>query len=74
LGEGAFRQCRRSAGYDIHAIQQPTAVWFRLCLVDLRKAIEPIQSNAPFTARDQYLDAVTPEELIVIIEELYAQA
>jgi hypothetical protein len=69
-----FANAVAALAMNVHAIQQPTAVWLRLCLVDLRKAIESIQSNAPFTARDQYLDTTTLEELIAAVEALYAQA
>jgi hypothetical protein len=69
-----FANAVAALAMNVHAIQQPTAVWLRLCLVDLRKAIESIQSNAPFTARDQYLDTMTLEELIAAVEALYAQA
>lgn len=69
-----FANAAAALAMNIHAIQQPTTAWLRLCLVDLRKAIASIQSNAPFTARDQYLDTMTLEELIAAVEELYAQA
>lgn len=59
---------------NIHSIQQPTNAWLRLCLVDLQKAIDCVQPNAPYTARDRRLDAVTLKELTATIEQLYAQA
>jgi hypothetical protein len=58
---------------DIHAIQQPTTAWLRLCLVDLRKAVESVQPNTSDTACDRHLDAMRLEELIATVEELYAQ-
>jgi hypothetical protein len=69
-----FANAAAALAMNIHAIQQPTIVWLRLCLVDLRKAIASIQSSAPFAARDRYLDTMTLEELIAAVEELYAQA
>jgi hypothetical protein len=42
----------------IHAVQQPTNMWLRLWLVDLRRAIESVQPNALYIARDRYLEAV----------------
>jgi hypothetical protein len=68
-----FANAVAALAMDIHAIQQPTNAWLRLCLVDLRKAVESVQPNTSDTACDCHLGAMTLEELIATVEELYAQ-
>jgi len=69
-----FANAVAALGMNIHAIQQPTPIWLRLCLVDLRKAIEFTPPNAPYTEHDSNLDEVTILELIATIEALNEQA
>jgi hypothetical protein len=68
-----FANAVAALAMDIHTIQQPTNAWLRLCLVDLRKAVESVQPNTSDTACDRHLGAMTLEELIATVEELYAQ-
>jgi hypothetical protein len=69
-----FTNAVAALGLNIHAIQQPTHTWLRLCLVDLRRAIESVQPHATYTACDRNLYEVTLKELIAAVEELYVQA
>jgi hypothetical protein len=73
-GRAHFANAVAALAMNIHGIQQPTNAWLRLCLVDLRKAIDSVQPDTSYTACDRYLDAVTLEELIAAVEALYAQA
>jgi len=69
-----FANAVAALGMNIHALQQPTRSWLRLCLIDLRKAIESIQPDVSYIAHHQHRDAVAIEELITTIEALHAKA
>jgi hypothetical protein len=68
-----FANAIAALGMNIHAIQQPTHAWLRLCIVDLKKAIDSTKVHAPYTEQEGNLDAVTIEELIATIESLNSQ-
>ena len=55
---------------NVNSVQQPTHAWLRLCLVDLRKAVDSIEPGTPYARRNLHLDAVTLEEMITSIEVL----
>jgi hypothetical protein len=67
---GHFTNAVAALGMNIHSIRQPTRSWLRLCLIDLEKAIECIQSNVPYLPYERHQDAITIEELITTVEVL----
>lgn len=62
-------------GWNMNEKHQPTTAWLRLCLVTLEKALVPTdQRDEHYTQRDDQLDALTYEQLMLAVEMLGGRA
>lgn len=59
---------------NVNSLQQPTASWLRLCLVDLEKAITPAyQRSDDLPARNIDLELITYERLMEALDSIGRQ-
>jgi hypothetical protein len=65
-----FSNAIGSLGLNIHASQQPTFAWLRLCLSDLEKAITPALRDPHFHLSDPSMHDVTIVELRDAVKSL----
>jgi hypothetical protein len=66
-----FSNAIGALGLNIHAVQQPTISWLRLCLADFGKAILPLmQRDRNFRTTDASMRDVTWEQLAGALESL----